>query len=208
MLRLAIAALACARALALPAAPGKAIAPYDFERTHGPKCCGCKKKDSSYVLRTNSVYEDGCWTQAGCKDPNGDEETCKKESCHDACAGYGGYERMQPQETVLDDRPGSTGAQGFNGLNGVTQFHTVSGRKFHGTCSDKDAMQEWWEKNYAWDWLRLGIPHAGERPTVPLTGGMQANFGVSHGRERHQENTRGKARAARECGTGEFLQPH
>ena len=104
MLRLALVALACARALALPTAPGNALAPHDdLERnTHGPKCCKCDPEGAGY---RQSLA--GCRKQAQCtkvKHPVRDlvdkvlvpglrhhkEKGCEKETCATTCKDYGG----------------------------------------------------------------------------------------------------------------------
>ena len=62
MLKLAIVALVCARALALPAAPDTALTPPDLERTLGPKCCECGADSPNVyketVMKTPKEYMD------------------------------------------------------------------------------------------------------------------------------------------------------
>ena len=83
MLKLAIVALVCARALALPAAPDTALTPPDLERTSGPKCCECGARDWS---------EAGCLQQAKVKPKlMWWEKVGKKQTCKITCKPFGGH---------------------------------------------------------------------------------------------------------------------
>ena len=97
MLKLAIVALVCARALALPAAPDTALTPPDLERTSGPKCCECGA-DSPTIFKEYSMLHKHLYKKLPCKaqakvkpklmwwDKPG-----KKESCEATCKPFGGY---------------------------------------------------------------------------------------------------------------------
>lgn len=101
MLRLVLVAVACARALALPAVPGDALTPHDdLERnTRRPKCCKCDPTGAGY--RKSRA---GCWKQAQCTKvkhtlrnlvdkltlSKHDAEDCEMETCATTCKDYGG----------------------------------------------------------------------------------------------------------------------
>ena len=120
MLRLALVALACARALALPTAPGNALTPHGLERnTHGAKCCQCTHNGGNFV---NFEPWRPCWKQAQCKHveqiahmesttrgpamqiwssyPKG----CEKEICDNTCKRYGAKADKFHGECDEDDR--------------------------------------------------------------------------------------------------------
>ena len=118
MLRLALVALTCAHALALPTAPSNALAPHDLERnTKGAKCCKCTHKNGNSYSAENP-----CWKQAQCKHveqiahmesttrgpamqiwssyPKG----CEKEICDNTCKRYGAKADKFHGECDEDDR--------------------------------------------------------------------------------------------------------
>ena len=112
MLRLALVALACARALALPTAPGNALAPHGLERnTHGAKCCQCTHNGGNFV---NFEEWRPCWKQAQCKDVHSVmnarklvkyyPEGCEKEICDKTCKWYGEKADKFHGECDEDDR--------------------------------------------------------------------------------------------------------
>ena len=94
MLKLAIVALVCARALALPPAPDTALAPPDLEKTTGSKCCVCKKRKSRRRTSSPTVCKKAAMPKSS--DASAErrgllDTELTKESCRTTCGRVNNY---------------------------------------------------------------------------------------------------------------------